>query len=292
MHWDGTKWRLAFTPSEGDWNQFRGVAVLSPTNAWAVGIGNNYSTLLEHWDGTSWTLVQNAPFGAGTPLYGITALSATDVWVSGGGSTPFVAHWDGLVWREVPTVDLGGAYSILYKIAAVSSNDVWAAGFVETRLGEQTLVEHWDGTKWTVVPSPHPNSDDYIRSLTAVSAKDVWLGGEWFGDAPQYTEHPLVEHWDGTTWSLVKSPPGTDPWDIVGLSATDAWMVGDQGFYVTLLEHWDGSAWSIVQSPVGGPGDSELNGATKLTDGTLWAVGSWEPSGSGDQPLTMRLASG
>jgi len=147
------------------------------------------------------------------------------------------------------------------------------------------------GHAWTVVPSPHPNDDDYIRSLVAVSANDIWLGGTWFGDEPQYTEHPLVEHWNGTAWSLVQSPAGKEPWDFAAHSSSDVWMTGDQGNYVTLLEHWDGSSWSVVQSPVGRPGDSELNGTTTLPDGTLWAVGSWEPNG-GDQPLTMVLPAG
>jgi hypothetical protein len=293
MHFDGTSWHVVHTPSEGRWNQFRGVAVLSPTDAWAVGYGNNYSTLLEHWDGTSWSLVTSAPFGADKPLYGISALSASDVWVSGGGETPFVAHFDGTAWNEVPTVDLGGAYSVLYKIAAVTSNDVWAAGFRETARGEDTLIEHWDGHAWSIVASPHPNDDDYIRSLVAVSASDIWLGGTWFGDEPQYTEHPLLEHWNGSAWSLVASPAGKEPWDFASRGPNDVWMTGDQGNYVTLLEHWDGTTWSVAPSPVGGPGDSELNGATRLPDGTLWAVGSWEPTGSTtDQPLTMVLPAG
>ena len=73
-----------------------------------------------------------------------------------------------------------------------------------------------------------------------------------------------MEHWDGTTWSLVRSPAGKEPWDFAPRASNDVWMTGDQGNYVTLLEHWDGSAWSVVQSPVGRPGDSELNGATAL----------------------------
>ena len=75
---------------------------------------------------------------------------------------------------------------------------------------------------------------------------------------------------------------------MAALSAGDAWLVGSRPTrsvpYVTLIEHWDGTSWSIVSGPDTGPGDSELDGMAAVSNGMLWAVGNYSPSGT-DQPL-------
>jgi len=67
-----------------------------------------------------------------------------------------------------------------------------------------------------------------------------------------------IEHWDGTTWSIVPSPNaemGASATNLLNgvatLSASDAWAVGmasaDQNAPAyALTEHWDGKRWSIV----------------------------------------------
>src|SRR5207253_7101542 len=90
----------------------------------------------------------------------------------------------------------------------------------------------------------------------AVSATDVWAVG-FYGPFSGPT-HTLVEHWDGTSWSVVPSPDpsasGSILYGITAVSANDVWAVGDYpygsaGGHVTLTEHWDGSSWSVVPSP-------------------------------------------
>src|SRR5438105_728723 len=83
MHWDGTAWQQVPTPSIGNWNMLRGVAVLSKTDAWAVGFTHDYTTLIEHWDGSAWTIVDSPVVKLNAPLYGITAVTADDVWAAG-----------------------------------------------------------------------------------------------------------------------------------------------------------------------------------------------------------------
>ena len=61
--------------------------------------------------------------------------------------------------------------------------------------------------------------------------------------------------------------------------------------YVTILEQWDGTSWSVVSGPDTGPGTSELDGMTAVSDGTLWAVGNYSPNGI-DQPLIERNTNG
>ncbi len=55
-HWNGTAWSVnSSLVVTGFVAELTGVADLSPTDAWAVGLGN--SALLEHWNGSAWSSV-------------------------------------------------------------------------------------------------------------------------------------------------------------------------------------------------------------------------------------------
>ena len=75
----------------------------------------------------------------------------------------------------------------------------------------------------------------------------------------------LVQHWDGTSWSILTSPnpPGATISQLAGVSCsstTNCVAVGryttstgasaaDSGPFATLVEQWNGTTWSIVASP-------------------------------------------
>jgi hypothetical protein len=55
-HWNGRRWRIQASPDKSDRldDELRGVAVISPDAAWAVGY-NEQETVVKHWNGQSWT---------------------------------------------------------------------------------------------------------------------------------------------------------------------------------------------------------------------------------------------
>jgi hypothetical protein len=292
MHWDGRAWSTVRTPSISDWNMLRDVAVLSPDDAWAVGFTKNYANLIEHWNGSAWGIVPVPGLPADTPLYGVQAISADDIWAVGQkGEDGLILHYDGTSWSSVPFPEPPGSdYTFFGKVAGVASNDVWAAGTAEVGT-DQLLLLHWDGTSWTAAPGPKLGDFDYIRGGSALASNDIWFVGDTEGPAPDYTEHPLAIHWDGTAWASVRSEQGTEPWGVAQRSSADAWIAGSTGSasttYEATVEHWSGGTWRTVAVPPTGQ-DSELNGIASVSDGTVWAVGSYEPSGQ-TQPLIMRL---
>lgn len=93
------------------------------------------------------------------------------------------------------------------------------------------------------------------------------------------TYGPLIEFWDGTSWTQQVSPDpnGTGHFSaITATSATDAWEVGAYStgdVASALAAHWDGSSWQQVAMPT--PADkfafSDI-AASSATD--VWAVGS------------------
>jgi hypothetical protein len=84
----------------------------------------------------------------------------------------------------------------------------------------------------------------------------------------------VIEHWDGTSWSVVPSPNPNPQGNnslvaIAAVNANDIWAVGHQ-LLGPFTEHWDGTSWSIVATP---SGVASLIGMTAFSDGTVVAVG-------------------
>src|SRR5205807_217402 len=132
----------------------------------------------------------------------------------------------------------------LRAVAAVAANDVWAVGVYDNHINALTLIEHWDGSTWSIVPSPNPGvGDTELYGVAAVAANDVWAVGYYVnGTSPYLT---LIEHWNGSSWSIVPSPsPGSSVSElnaVAAVAANDIWAVGvyDGGASSTLIEHWN-----------------------------------------------------
>ncbi|HEX9414062.1 MAG TPA: hypothetical protein VF916_11210 [Ktedonobacterales bacterium] len=125
---------------------------------------------------------------------------------------------------------------------------------------------------------------DQFLGVAAVSASDVWAVGADDAATPpgqlaDLTE-TLIEHWNGTTWSIVPSPNSASGGYLAGvgaLSSTNVWAVGstdDAYIGQTLIEHWDGATWSLVPSPSpSGATNSYLAGVAGVAANDVWAVG-------------------
>jgi len=182
----------------------------------------------------------------------------------------------------------------MYGVSALSPDDVWAVGYQETNPATfevQPLIEHWDGTAWSLVPAaPVSGNGNILQTVWAQSSDDVWtVGGFGFNGG---TFEPLIEHWDGTAWSVVPAappPPGTNNLllGVSGTSSSDVWAVGrsSRGLapYRPLTEHWDGTRWSLVRAPNAGL-DSSLSAVWAASSET-WAVGGYFASDSHTYPL-------
>src|SRR5262249_7172773 len=89
---------------------------------------------------------------------------------------------------------------------------------------------------------------------------------------------PLVEHWDGTAWTVSFGPTsGFDGGCLRGIyaaSPTNVWAVGDDGSQA-LVEHYDGVSWSQVSIPgLGSATSSSLSAISGTGPHAIWIGGA------------------
>jgi hypothetical protein len=284
-----TQWTAANPVSLADApTAIAGVAVLSTTDAWAVGTYHGgEEPLTEQWNGSSWSVVPVQGATLGDALDTVSALSPTDAWAAGwaiGATTPglptYIVHWNGSTWSQVASPSPSGGTNIVSGIDTVSANDAWAVGYYSgVSSQESALILHWNGSQWSQVPSPNPAWRNMLYSVTATSSDNAWAVGTT-GDLP------LILHWNGSTWQQAAAPqPGQGDYDLLtGVTATsaqNAWAVGNEVTPTaepTLILHWNGTTWSQVASPnpgVTSPDDSDtLVGVVATSATNAWAAGN------------------
>src|SRR5215472_14959301 len=256
-HWDGHAWRITAVPpvpTGAGSGVFNGVDEVGPTNVWAAGsqilTAGGTRTLIENFTGTSWAAVPTPnPFtgpGADDELNAVGGTSASDLWAVGfafNGSNlaeGLFEHFNGTTWHAAPLLAAPGIPDF-EAVSAVSTNDVWAVGSDLNGI-DSTLAAHWDGHSWQVVTTPCLNgtkivlrenaclqSNNQLSGVTAVATNNVWASG--YETEGSGVHVPYVLHWDGSTWSLIKTPnpgggAGSSLFAITALSATDVWVVG------------------------------------------------------------------
>jgi hypothetical protein len=233
-HWNGTAWSQVTSPLvEGD--GLRAVTAISANNVWAVGTASG-SALIEHWDGTAWSIVPDSSIsgvgaaGTGT-LVSVSADASNDVWAVG---SETLLHFNGTTWSEVPSPILDAN-----SVTALSPTNAWAVGtvsvFANHKQHTKPAIEHWDGTSWSIESSPNPNpaptKDTALHGIAAISANDIWAVGAGNFSTTSGTA-TLIEHWDGTSWSIISSPdPGNASnalFAVTALSDGTVIVVGNQ----------------------------------------------------------------
>ncbi len=281
-HWNGTRWNIVPSPNPNPTsNRLNAVTALSATNVWAVG------SAIEHWNGTKWAVVANPDPGAN--LFAVAASSGKDIWAVGADANGTVTeHWNGTAWSVAPSPTPAGSLDTLWGVTVVSATDVWAVGdyFISFDPPHNvTLVLHWNGIQWTVVPSPSPtNSFNVLHSVGAVSSKDVWAVGNMSRSNDPNTNRTMIQHWNGTKWSVVSSPNhsiyNNALLSVTVISATNIWAVGSYSNGTpsnqTLTEQWNGTKWRVAASPNGGTDvNTLLSVAGVPCTQNVWAVGDY-----------------
>jgi hypothetical protein len=171
------------------------------------------------------------------------------------------------------------------SVSAPAPSEALAVGNSSTGLKQTPLAEHWNGTAWAAITMPSPKGRvPTIRSVVDLAPGNGWAVGFAKGGTTN-NERTLIEHWNGSTWTIVPSPnplggtAGNDSLEAVdGVSASDVWAVGEKfsfnGGGITLIfEHFNGTTWTAFPFPA--TNSFQLASAiTTISPTDAWAVGS------------------
>jgi hypothetical protein len=262
-------WQRMYRNSSKTANSLYGVAAVSPSDIWAVGVWGQ-SALVLHGTGTHWSRV-TVPGQLNAELFQVAGTSPDNVWAFGNnndGSAGTILRYNGGGWTSVTPP--GGV--IPTAAAVLSSTDVWIGG-VESCTGSgtggtcQTATYQWNGSSWNgpyLVP-------DGVNEIAGSGAGNVWLVGETGTGAPG--PYRLVAYrWTGSRWKAVSMPHprSTGPPDIAVASRRSVWLYAWQAkkSHRGYLLHWTGRAWREFVAPRNLPTEDGL-----VTDGSggVWA---------------------
>jgi hypothetical protein len=245
-------------------------------------------------------------------LSGVSCASAsvcvsvgTDELAAGGGeglfSRPILEFWNGSEWAIQPS--LSGVGRSASGISCPSTT--WCMAIGTTGTSSTGVARAWplkeEGSKWQLDTSPNlafPAGGTFLvlRSVSCSSTTACTAVGSYYLESEK-TYKPLVERWNGTSWSLQSAPnPPTGGSEIAMLSvscasSTSCTTVGLAN-KAPFVERWNGTSWSIQTAPVPSPSvESSLEGISCSSTSSCMAVGSFrEASGAGQykKPLTER----
>lgn len=65
------------------------------------------------------------------------------------------------------------------------------------------IAEHWNGHRWSVISPKHLPAFAELAGVSCPAARSCYAAG-WASRTRFGTQHPLIEHWNGITWSARK----------------------------------------------------------------------------------------
>jgi hypothetical protein len=159
----------------------------------------------------------------------------------------------------------------------------------------------------TVNPLTGPGDWNSFNAVTRPATNDGWAGGYRINYPSPNRNQILLEHWNGTSWSVRATPATAGPdSQIQGMASTgkdDVWAVGTTGDFLggtsqTFAMHWNGSSWALVPTPsftsaalqavaarspsdAWASGGNDAGGLLEHWDGSTWSAVAGAP-GSGD----------
>ena len=184
-------------------------------------------------------------------------------------------------------VPAGDHQDWLVAIAGSASDDMWAVG---NRLPDPRhvfpLFEHWDGRRWAYSAGASLGGRQaWLTGVAALASDNVWAVG-YFDSVGPVPPVPLIEHWNGRSWSLqpthaltrLKTRLPQTLTSVAALPPDDVWVLGTPGSNSSdVYLHWNGTSWKLFRGPNIGPHFGSAAMQVIATDhrGGLWAAGGW-----------------
>jgi len=222
--WNGQSWRELHAPQPPGTTDISlsGVSCTSTTFCMAVGAFTTDpdsivpQTLAETWNGSTWKLIGSPTHNLTSAFNDVSCTSPTHCTAIGAFFTSqehdnyrafnVAGLWDGASWH---VMRLPGAIGFPEgpdnlnqgpdSISCATASRCMAVGSFEnarTRLPDSVAIA-WNGTKWQVTKLPGPRTG--IADVSCPSANRCIAVGHDRNRA-------LAERWNGTSWTLLRTP--------------------------------------------------------------------------------------
>jgi hypothetical protein len=237
QRWNGAHWIIinSSNPVGAGYSFLSSISCTSASDCMAVGEyfpgGQGQSQnhiLIEHWNGSAWALMPSPkpPGSIASYLSAVSCTGRSDCMAVGTASYPhrqgdsyggarehtLIERWNGARWVIVTSPNPAGPPADgLAGVACPTASDCMAVG-AGGRLtppgsadGASTLAERWNGSGWAIVKSPGPSASSSLTQVACASAADCMAVGGFGNLESPASPHPLIEHWNGSAWSLMTS---------------------------------------------------------------------------------------
>jgi hypothetical protein len=174
-----------------------------------------------------------------------------------GSESTLVERWNGSKWSIDPSPNPKGDGALLSGVSCWSANVCMAVGSYHKGAGMRTLILQWNGSEWTIVPSPNTHQiANILNGVSCVSSMACEaVGGA--GVTVMTLSRTLVERWNGSEWTLMKSrnAKGVDYQDLLSVSCSSdeactavGFSMNFQSTGLALVERWNGSKWKLQET--------------------------------------------
>src|SRR5207249_229081 len=103
------------------------------------------------------------------------------------------------------------------------------------------------------LPPPGMPGNNVLNAVSGTSSSNVWAVGYQTKRYQSYPTVPLAEHWNGTKWTVARTPPVSGSGElhgVVAIAVNNVWAVGElSSTNGPLVEHFDGASWQIFPTP-------------------------------------------
>ena len=146
--------------------------------------------------------------GDGDELDADSCAGTADCVATGAGGNMFAVAqvWNGTTWANAPPKKPSGAgITVLKSVSCPSGGSACeSVGAKEVSSGEKVLAERWNGAAWALQATPAISGPTLgsLDAVTCTSASNCWGAG--VSDTASAID-VLIEHWNGTTWSVTAS---------------------------------------------------------------------------------------
>jgi hypothetical protein len=274
--WNGTRWTIVPSPNPVTAHGQTLGAVACSSDSLCFAAGNEYEThqaLMEQWNGTTWS-ISAPPTGSSQGQFAaVSCLDSTTCFAvghndAGPGSQTLIAQGSGTTWSITPSPNptaVSPSQTTLSGVACASATSCFAVGsYRKPTFALTQLIEHWNGSVWAIVNAPAPvitasgktfaSAQTNLSAVSCPAANSCFAVG-WYAGARNKTL-ALVEHWSGSTWSVVSAPSSGNTETVLNgvscASASSCFAVGattSTSLTRTFVDTWNGASWSISPNP-------------------------------------------